>query len=321
MRRIHQSGRRWSRSSGGLAAITVTLTIWAFGLAGCSSPGTSAPASGGVIRAVGAEDEYANVLQQIGGRHVSVSTILDNPNTDPHTFEASAGVAQQVSNATLIIQNGVGYDTFMNQIEAASPNPAREVIVVQHVLGLPDDTPDPHLWYDPKAMPAVASVMATDLGQLDPANRSYFQARLMAFDTSLKPWLASIASYRATHGGTPVGVTEPVSDYLLKAMGADIVTPFSFQADIMNGVDPSPEAIAQEKGLFTRHVVKVFCYNQQVVSSLTASIRQTAQTAGVPVVGVSESMPTPGYDYQSWMEAEVAAIQAAAEHGTSSEHL
>jgi zinc/manganese transport system substrate-binding protein len=261
------------------------------------------------------------VLHQIGGRYVSVSSILDNPNTDPHTFEASTTVAQEVSNATLVVQNGVGYDTFMNQIEAASPNAARKVIVAQHVLGLRDDTPNPHLWYDPKTMPAVASAMATDLAELDPAHGAYFRARLSSFDRSLQPWLASIASFRATHGGTPVAVTEPVSDYLLQAMGVNIVTPFRFQADIMSGIDPSPEAITQEETLFTDHVAKVFCYNQQVVSSLTTTIRHTAQSAGVPVVGVYETMPTPGYHYQSWMEAEVAAIEAAVTHGTSTEHL
>jgi zinc/manganese transport system substrate-binding protein len=311
----------WRHKSSGLVAAAIILVASGLGLAACSSSGSSAPASSGVIRAVGAENEYANVLQQIGGKYVSVSSILDNPNTDPHTFEASTSVAQEVSNATLIVQNGVGYDTFMNQIEAASPNAARKVIVAQHVLGLPDDTPNPHLWYDPKTMPAVASAMATDLGDLAPAHRAYFQARLTAFDASLQPWLASIAQFKANHSGTPVAVTEPVANYLLQAMGADIVTPFTFQADIMNGVDPSPEAISQEESFFTDHVAKVFCYNQQVVDSLTTTVRQTAQGAGVPVVGVYETMPTPGYNYQSWMEAEVTAIQAAVVHGTSTEHL
>ena len=147
----------------------------------------------------------------------------------------------------------------MNQIEAASPNAARKVIVAQHVLGLPDNTPNPHLWYDPRTMPAVASAMATDLGELDPAHTAYFQSRLSSFEASLQPWLASIASFKATHSGSPVAVTEPVADYLLQAMGADIVTPFAFQADIIIGVDPSPEAITQEEGLITNHVAKVFC--------------------------------------------------------------
>src|ERR1700683_75274 len=239
------------RRSQTIAAVAVITT--GFGLAACPSNGSSPSSKSGVISAVGAENEYANVLEQVGGKYVAVSSILDNPNTDPHTFEASTSVAREVSQAELVVQNGVGYDTFMNQIEAASPNPSRKVIVAQHVLGLPDDTPNPHLWYDPKTMPAVAETMANDLGTLDPSHKSYFQARLSAFDASLQPWMAAIGSFKAKYSGTPVAVTEPVADYLLQAMGANIVTPFVFQADIMNGVDPSPEGITQEEGFFTNH--------------------------------------------------------------------
>lgn len=274
-----------------------------------------------VITAVGAENEYANVLSQIGGKFVTVSSVLDNPNTDPHTFEASTSVAEEVSRALLVVQNGVGYDGFMNRIEAASPNSKRKVIVAQQVLGLPATTANPHLWYDPKTMPAVAKVMAKDLGELDPGQRTYFENNLRIFDSSLKPWTTAIATFKSTYPGTRVAVTEPVADYLLKAMGMKVLTPFVFQADIMNGVDPAPEDITLEDGFLTTHKAKVFCYNQQVVDALTASIRQTALSAGVPVVGVYETMPTPGYDYQSWMLAEVKAITAAVAHHRSTEKL
>jgi zinc/manganese transport system substrate-binding protein len=275
----------------------------------------------GVISAVGAESQYADVLRQIGGRYVQVSSILDNPNTDPHTFESSPSVAEEVSRASLIVQNGVGYDGFMSKIESASPSSSRRVIVAQDVLGLPTDTPNPHLWYDPRTMPAVAKVMAADLSSLQPAHASYFAANLAAFDTSLTPLDNAIATFRARYSGTPVATTEPVADYLLAAMGMDNLTPFGFQAAIMNGIDPTPQDITLEDGFFTGHRVKVFCYNQQVVDSLTAAIRQTAITAGVPVVGVYETMPTPGYDFQSWMLAEVEAIERAVTSHTSTEHL
>jgi zinc/manganese transport system substrate-binding protein len=312
----HEPTRR-----GRVSVILGALACTGLVLASCSSNASSAASRPGVIVAIGAENEYANVLSQIGGQYVQVSSILDNPNTDPHTFESSPSVAEEVSAAQLIVQNGVGYDGFMNDIETASPNASRKVIVVQEVLGLPTDTPNPHLWYDPTTMPAVAAVMATDLGELDPTHKAYFQANLQTFDNSLKPWLAAIASLKAKYDGTPVAVTEPVADYLLQAMGMNILTPFVFQADIMNGVDPSPEDVTLEEGFFTKHEAKVFCYNQQVVDSLTTSIRQTAESAGVPVVGVYETMPTPGYDYQTWMMAELDAIEAAITHGTSTEHL
>jgi zinc/manganese transport system substrate-binding protein len=286
-----------------------------------SPSGTAAAsAKAGVIVAVGAENEYANVLSQIGGKYVSVSSILDNPNTDPHTFEASPSVAEEIARAQLVVQNGVGYDGFMNKVEAASPNPKRKVIVAQDVLDLAGDTPNPHLWYSPRTMPAVAKVIAKNLTTLDPSHASYFQMNLKSFDTSLQPWLLAIAMFKKSHGGTPVAVTEPVADYLLKAMGARILTPFVFQADIMNGVDPAPEDISLEEGFFTNHEAKVFCYNEQVVDSLTLTIKQTALAAKVPVVGVYETMPT-GYDYQSWMLAEVAAIEKAITHHRSTEKL
>jgi zinc/manganese transport system substrate-binding protein len=312
---ISRSGKCRVMAAAGAAAALALVA------AGCGT-GASASASGsGTINAIGAENEYANVLSQIGGRYVHVSSILNNPNTDPHTFEASPSVASEVSAATLIVQNGVGYDTFMNKIEAASPNASRKVIVVQNLLGLPTDTPNPHLWYNPRTMPAAAKAMATDLSALEPSHKAYFAANLAKFDASLTPWFNAIAQFKATYAGTPVAVTEPVADYMLQAMGMDIRTPFVFQADIMNGVDPSPQDISMENGFFTGHQVKVFCYNQQVVDALTISIRMTALREGVPVVGVYETMPTPGYDYQSWMLAEIHAIEKAITSKISTQKL
>jgi zinc/manganese transport system substrate-binding protein len=270
---------------------------------------------------VGAENEYADVLAQIGGEYVEVSSILNNPNTDPHTFESSPRVAREVSGAELIVQNGLGYDTFMSRIESASSNSKRKVIVVQDLLGLPDSTANPHFWYDPKTMPAVAAAVAQDLSALQPQHAGYFEANVTKFDASLRPWTDAISAFKARYAGTSVATTEPVADYLLSAMGLNNMTPFEFQADIMNGVDPTPQDISLENRLLTTHAVKVFCYNQQVVDTLTSSIRRAATRTGVPVVGVYETMPTPGYDYQTWMLAETQAIAKAVANGTSTERL
>jgi zinc/manganese transport system substrate-binding protein len=315
-----RAGRRAGR--GRHAVLTGALAAFGLVAAACSS-GTATDTAHGttVINAIGAENEYANVLSQIGGKYVHVSSILNNPNTDPHTFESSPSVASEVSAAQLIVQNGVGYDTFMNKIESASPNPKRKVIIVQNLLRLPDDTPNPHLWYSPKTMPAAAKAMAADLSALLPAHKALFQANLKKFDASLTPWLNAIAAFKQKYPNTPVATTEPVADYMLQAAGTNNLTPFTFQADIMNGVDPSPQDIALQNGFFTRHKAKVFVYNQQVVDSLTTSIRETALKAGVPVVGVYETMPTPGFDYQSWMLAEVNALQKAVADKISTQKL
>ena len=190
-----------------------------------------------------------------------------------------------------MVQNGVGYDTFMNTIEKAVPDSGRKVIHVQNLLGLPDSTPNPHLWYKPSTMPAVANAIAADLAVIQPAHASYFRANARTFIGSLAPWNQAVAAFEAKYPNTPVAVTEPVADYMLQAAGTDIMTPFPFQADIMNGVDPSAQDTALERSLFTQHRVKVFLYNQQVTDSLTELFITLAKENDVPVVGVYETMP------------------------------
>jgi zinc/manganese transport system substrate-binding protein len=307
------------RRCAGVAAATAAVSLLAAACSASSATST-ATATSGTIVAVGAENEYANVISQIGGKYVRVTAVESNPNTDPHTFEASASVSQTVSAAELIVQNGVGYDSFIDTIESSSPNPTRKVVNVQHLLGLPDSTPNPHLWYSPATMPAVAKAIAADLSALRPARRAYFQASLKKFDASLRPWQDAIASFKAAHGGSPVATTEPVGDYLLQALGTRNLTPFGLQADIMNGVDLSPQYVTLQDKLFQQHKVKVFVYNQQVVDSVTEAFLAAAKRAGIPVVGVYETMPT-GFSYQSWMLAEVHALQKAITGKVSTQKL
>jgi zinc/manganese transport system substrate-binding protein len=295
------------------AAVAATVCV------ACSVGATAG--AGGAIVAVGAESEYANVISQVGGRYVQARAIMSNPNTDPHEFEASPAVAREVSAAQLIVQNGIGYDSFMSTIESAVPGDGRKVIEVQQLLRLPDDTSNPHLWYDPGAMPKVANAIAADLSAIQPGHAAYFKANAKAFISSLGPWYRAIAAFGKAYRGVQVATTEPVADYLLTALGADNLTPWSFQADIMNGVDPSPQALAAEKALFTGHKVKAFLYNQQVTDPLTESLITLAGRNHIPVVGVYETMPVPGYDYQTWMLTEVQDLRKAVADKVSSEHL
>lgn len=285
------------------------------------SSGTTTAAGHDTIAAIGAENEYANVIQQVGGKYVQVTAIMSNPNTDPHTFEASPAVARQIANASLLVENGAGYDTWATDIEQAVPSDGRQVINVQQLLGLPDSTPNPHLWYNPATMPKVATAIASDLAEIQPEHAAYFKANAAAFTKSLGAWTRAIAKFKAAHPNTPVATTEPVADYMLQAAGADNLTPWAFQADIMNGTDPSPQNVAAERALFTQHKVRAFLYNQQVTDSLTDSFISLAHASGIPVIGVYETMPAPGHDYQSWMTAEVSALDKAVTAKVSTEHL
>ncbi|MCW3018838.1 MAG: periplasmic solute binding protein [Solirubrobacterales bacterium] len=319
---------RSARSRRGLLAGPVAMLV----LAGCgagSSSGLSASSSassGGAtsaspIAAVAAENEYANVLEQIGGSYVKVTAIESNPNTDPHTYEASPSTARAVAGAKLLIENGVGYDTFMEKIESASPDSSRKVINVQKLLGLPVSTPNPHLWYKPTTMPVVAKAIVGDLSALAPAHAAYFEANDAAFEASLQPWLTALAAFGKRYPGTTVATTEPVADYMLEAAGIENLTPFSMQADIMNGTDLAPQNVSFESGLLSGHKVRVLVHNQQVTDSLTESFVDAAKRAGIPVVGVYETMPTPGFDFQSWMLAEVKALERAVSEHVSTEKL
>jgi len=304
---------------------TASASLLSLLLAGCSTGASSAaPAattdSGPKITVVAGENEYADVVQQIGGDRVDVSAIMSDPNTDPHTFEASASVAKEIAGAQLVVQNGLGYDDFMTDLEKASPDANRSVIIAQDVLGLPDSTDNPHLWYDPKTMPAVASAVADKLSALDPASADAFRTNLATFEASLSDWTDALASFANDHPKTPVAVTEPVADFMLQAADADIKTPWNLQAAIMNDTDPSAQDTATQDALFTGKQVTVFLYNQQVTDDTTDKYLQLAKDNGIPVVGVYETMPS-NFHYQDWMLAEVKALETAVTQGTSTEHL
>jgi zinc/manganese transport system substrate-binding protein len=316
---VPASRGRAAASFATVAFATVAFAGVALGVAACGVASTAGRP--GQIAAVGAEDQYADVISQVGGPFVHVAAVMTDPNTDPHTFEASPSVAAGVSSAKLIIQNGLGYDDFMDKIESASPSSSRKVIDVQHLLGVPDSTQDPHLWYRPDAMPAVARAVAAALSRMQPAHAAYFNAGLDRFIRALAPWYRALRRFRAQYPGAPVASTEPVGGYMLQAAGADQKTPFALQADVMNGVDPAPQNVTFQTDLITSRRVKALVYNQQVTDSLTETMLRAARGHGVPIVGMYETMPSDGYDYQSWMLAEVNALRRAVADGVSTERL
>jgi zinc/manganese transport system substrate-binding protein len=160
-------------------------------------------------------------------------------------------------------------------------------------------------------MPRVAGAVAAALSGIQPGHAAYFRANAAAFTASLKPLNAAIASFKSAYPGVPVATSEPVADYLLSALGADNRTPWAFAGDVMNGTDPSPQSVAAQRALFTGHQVRVFVYNQQVTDALTESFIGLAERNHIPVVGVSETMPRLGYDYQTWMQAQVQELRSA----------
>ena len=270
--------------------------------------------------AVGAENEYADIISQIGGQYVSVTGIMSNPETDPHTYEADTKDAALVGKAALVVENGLGYDDFMDKLISGSPNANRTVINVAKELKYSDDTPNPHLWFQPNTMPKVAELVAQALEKQMPEQKQTFEDNLSKFKNSLSAWTDKIAALKKADGGVGVAVTEPVSDYLVEAAGLANKTPWAYQAAVMNGTDPAPQDVKTQQDLFSNKTIKVFLYNQQAVDDSTKALLELAQKNKIPVVGVYETMPT-NYTYQKWMEAETTAIQNAIEKGVSTEEL
>jgi len=259
---------------------------------------------------VAAENFYGDIVSQIGGRHVSVTSILSDPNADPHLFEPGTLTGAAVTAAQLVIENGVGYDAFMDKLLQASPDASRKVISVADVLGITAPDANPHLWYDLPRVPEIAKAIADGLAAVDPANQAEYQSGLSAFDASLKPLQDALAQIMAKHAGAPVAYTEPVAGYLLVAAGLSLRTPEAFALAIEQGNEPTPQAVAEMQTLLTSRQIKVFLDNTQATSPITEHLRALAQANGIPVVPMTETLPT-GMTFQDWQLSQIRALAAA----------
>jgi zinc/manganese transport system substrate-binding protein len=296
-----------SRTVIGFFVLVVVVAALGLGLVLRGSPGSS---SSGRVDVVAAENVYGNIVAQIGGRHVSVRSILHDPNADPHLYTASTRNALAVSRAAVVIQNGAGYDSFIQKLEAAAPSSHRIVVTVADVLGVHGADANPHLWYDVPRLDRIAAAITASLERADPAHRSAYGHGLRTFEGSLRPLVREVASIRSLHAGEPVAYTEPVPGYLLAAAGLRNLTPTAFARAIEDGSEPSPEAVSQMTSLMSGHRVRVLLYNSQAASPVTARIEAAARSAGIPVVGVTETLP-PGETFQHWQLRQALALERA----------
>ncbi|MGH6981175.1 MAG: metal ABC transporter solute-binding protein, Zn/Mn family [Stellaceae bacterium] len=261
-----------------------------------------------LIAIVAAENFYGDVAQQIGGSAVSVVSILTNPDQDPHLFEASPSTARRIAAARLVVYNGADYDPWMVKLLAGSPSKMRVVIEVASLLHRrPGD--NPHLWYDPAAMPALARELASRLGAIDPSRRSDYERNRDAFLISLAPLGDKIAAMRKTYRGVSVTATEPVFSYMADAIGLAMRNG-RFQLAVMNDAEPGAGDIAAFEDDLKLRRVRVLLYNNQASGKLTERMQALAKSNGIPVVGVGETEP-PGIRYQDWMMKQLATLDAA----------
>jgi zinc/manganese transport system substrate-binding protein len=269
---------------------------------------TVARAAEGKIEVVAAENFYGNVAQQIGGDRVSVVSILNNPDQDPHLFEVSPAVIRKVAAAQVVLYNGAGYDPWVEQVLSATAKPGRVAIVAADLMQRKSGD-DPHLWYDPATMPAVARALATALAAADPAHKDDYAARLATFLASLAPLDAKIAAIRDKYAGTAVTATEPVFGNMAQALKLTMANE-RFQLAIMNDTEPSARDIAAFERDLKDRKVRVLFYNKQAPTKLVQHLIELARAAKIPVVGITETAPA-GSSYQDWMLMELDETQRA----------
>ncbi len=262
----------------------------------------------GKIAVVAAENFYGGVAKEIGGDRVAVVSILNNPDQDPHLFETTPTIVRQVAAAEVVVWNGAGYDSWMEKLLRVSPQPGRAVIVAADLMHKKAGD-NPHLWYDPRTMPAVAGALAAALSSADPAHKDEYAARLKTFLASLKPLDDKIAALRSKYAGTPVTATEPVFGYMAVALGLKMHDE-RFQLAVMNGTEPAARDLAQFESELKSRVVRVLFYNKQASSNLVSHLVDLAHASHVAVVGVTETAP-PGQTYLAWMQSELDATAKA----------
>jgi zinc/manganese transport system substrate-binding protein len=279
-------------------------------LAGCSATATPA-VKDGVVQVVAIENVWGDIAAQIGGTHVKVTSILKDPGTDPHTFETDPATASAVGGAAFVIENGAGYDDFADKLLDASPRKDREVLSIAKLVGAASGTSNPHLWYSPTYVTKAARTIADRLAAAAPSARASFDAGLASFLASYQRYADVLEQIKATYAGAPVGYTERVPGYLVEAAGLRLATPASFSQSVEDGNDPSPADVQAVDDAMTGRTVKVLLYNAQVTSPVTAKVQQLARAAGVPVVGVSETIPAGAKDFQDWQLTQAQAVLAA----------
>jgi zinc/manganese transport system substrate-binding protein len=270
--------------------------------------GQGAYAQAAKIQVVAAENFYGDVVHQLGGDHVDVTSILSNPDEDPHLFEASPKTARALQNANLVVYNGADYDPWMAKLLNASKNEKRTIIVAADLVGKKSGD-NPHLWYDPATMPAVARAVSAALVTADPAHKSAYDANLAKFLDSLKPIDAKVAELHGRYPGVPVTATEPVFGYMSDAIGLSMRN-LRFQLATMNDTEASASDIAAFERDLREKRVRVLIYNSQATEALTKRMLKLAQQSHVPAMSVTETEPA-GKNYQQWMLSQLDALTKA----------
>lgn len=276
---------------------------------GCGINPTAAAGGGqgGVIEVVAAENFWGSLAAQVGGTHVHVTSLITDPNADPHSYEPTAADGRSVAMAAMVIVNGVGYDGWAPKLLSADPG-RRTVLDVGHLLGLADGA-NPHRWYNPGDVQRVIAAMVADFSKIDPADAGAFSAQAARLDqVDLAPYNNLIAQIKGRFSGTPVGASESIFSMLVPALGLDLITPTSFLKAISEGGDVSAADKATIDGQISHHRIKLYVYNSQNATPDVSAQLAECRAAGIPTTTITETLTPAGATYQAWQSRQLQGI-------------
>lgn len=292
----------------------ILILVLLFPIAGCSA--ATPAASSGVIQVVAAENFWGSIAAQVGGSHVKVTSIISNPNTDPHDYEPVSSDARTVADAQYVIFNGAGYDAWMSRLIAANPVSERKVLNIASFLGKKEGD-NPHFWYNPDYVISVVSQIRDDLKAVDPADAGAFDQSAQEFLTvGLKQYKSLISDIRAKYSGTPVGATESIFAYMAPALGLDLITPSSFMNAVSEGAEiPAADQAAVEQQINLKQI-KILVYNSQNTPPNIQIILNKAKALGIPTPRVTETLEPATATFQEWQSSQLQGIETALEQAT-----
>lgn len=295
----------------GLTGLVIVILIVVGFIAAEHSPSTSQSQGSKVLQVVAAENFWGSIVSQIGGSHVQVVSIVSDPNADPHEYESNASDARDVANADYVVENGVGYDSWMDKLlSAGSNNPNRKVLNVGDLVGVQEGG-NPHLWYNPNFVNEASAQIEQDLISLDPSDKAAYQANYSTLISNFAEYQGRIAAIKQQYSGTKVAATEDIFAYLATASGLDLISPPAFIEAVAEGNDPPAASVVEFENQLEAKQPVVLVYNEQTVTPLTENIKALAAQEDIPVIGVTETIQPPDATFEEWMNAELIDLQNA----------
>jgi zinc/manganese transport system substrate-binding protein len=290
----------------GLCLVTVAALA-------CGSKGSASATNGSAtaLRVVAAENFWGSIAAQLGGSKVNVTSIITNPNTDPHDYEPTAKDGRTLAGARYVVYNGIGYDPWVPKLLSASPNGARKALEVGSLLGLkPGD--NPHRWYSPDDVQKVIAQITSDYKTLDPADTAFFDQQQQSYlTTGLQKYTGLVQHIKQAYAGTPVGASESIVTPLAQALGLDLLTPESFLDAISEGTDPSARDKATADQQIKSRQIAVFVFNTQNATPDVKNLVDEAKAQSIPVVSITETLSPANATFQDWQTSQLQALSDA----------